>query len=165
MSVSYKGGETVVCPSYGVGIVKGIETQEIMGTSLKVVVVYFEKDRMTIRVPLNASTPDKIRKLCSPDEMQKALNTLKEPPKVKKMMWSRRAQEYEMKINSGEPLSIAEVIRDLHRTVSQPEHSYSERQLYQEALKRLVKEYAAVAKINEKEAEAAVAQVLLSKAA
>lgn len=165
MAVNYKSGEYVVCPSYGVGVVKGIENQDIMGTTLKVVVVCFEKDRMTIRVPLNNSTSEKIRKLCSMEEMEAAINMLKEPSKAKKMMWSRRAQEYESKINSGVPASIAEVIRDLHRPLNQPDHSFSERQLYQEALKRLAREYAAVAKIEEKEAEAMLEKVLLDKAA
>lgn len=165
MAINYKSGESVVCPSYGVGVVKGVENQEIMGTTLKVVVVFFEKDRMTIRVPLNDSTSDKIRKLCTMEEMEAAINTLKEPSRAKKMMWSRRAQEYESKINSGVPTSIAEVIRDLHRPLNQPDHSFSERQLYQEALRRLAREYAAVAKIEEKQAEAMLEQVLLSKAA
>ena len=98
-------------------------------------------------------------------EMQEAIDILKTPSHVKKIMWSRRAQEYEMKINSGVPLSIAEVVRDLYRTVKQPEHSYSERQLYQEALSRLTKEYAAIAKIDEKEAEGILEKALISKAA
>lgn len=165
MVVAYKSGEVVVCPAYGVGIVKGTETQEIAGSTLKVIAVYFEKDRMTIRVPLNDATPEKIRKLCSLNEINEAIDALKAPAHVRKVMWSRRAQEYEMKINSGIPLSIAEVVRDLHRTVTQPEHSYSERQLYQEALARLTKEYAAVAKIDEKVAAANLTQALLSKAA
>ena len=165
MAVSYKKGELVVCPAYGLGVVKGIETQEIAGTTLRVVVVFFEKDRMTVRVPINGSTSEKIRKLSSMDKMNEAIDTLKMPAHSRKMMWSRRAQEYESKINSGEPISIAEVVRDLHKTVTQPEHSYSERQLYQEAFARLTREYAAVAKIDEKEAEANLEQVLLSKAA
>jgi len=101
---------------------------------------------------LNKNTASKIRPICSKEEMSEVLECLKIPTKIKKSMWSRRAQEYETKINSGVPLSIAEVVRDLHRTATQPEHSYSERQLYQEALDRLMREYALVHKIKEEEA-------------
>ncbi len=109
---------------------------------------------------MNKSISNKVRPLCSKEEMQEVIECLKVPTKIKKTMWSRRAQEYESKINSGIPLSIAQVVRDLHRTATQPEHSYSERQLYQEALDRLMREYALVHKLNEtdalKELEAAL---------
>lgn len=163
--VGFEKNEVVVCPAYGVGVVQGIEHQEIMGTQMDFVVVFFEKDRMTVRLPINENTCSKVRKLSSKSEIEKAIKLLSEPAKVKKMMWSRRAQEYEMKINSGEPISIAEVVRDLYRTDSQPEHSYSERQIYQEAFERLAREYAAIAKIDEKKASAALEQILLKKAA
>ncbi|MDR0677149.1 MAG: CarD family transcriptional regulator [Holosporaceae bacterium] len=148
---TFKKGEYVVYPAHGVGIVKGFEEQDISGVYLKMIVISFDKDRMIVKLPLN-SLNQKIRKLCSQKEMQEAINCLKEPSKTKKIMWSRRAQEYEAKINSGVPMSIAQVVRDLHRTATQSEHSYSERQIYQEALDRLLKEYAAVTQINEKQA-------------
>ncbi|MDR3156213.1 MAG: CarD family transcriptional regulator [Holosporaceae bacterium] len=149
---TFQDGEFVVYPAHGVGVVRGIEKQNISGTELTVVVIEFEKDKMVVRLPLNGAISKKVRKLCSREEMQKAIKCLSTPSKVKKMMWSRRAQEYEAKINSGDPLLIAQVVRDLHRSASQPEHSYSERQIYQEAMDRLMREYAAVAKIGEVQA-------------
>ncbi len=153
-------GQYVVYPAHGVGIIQGIEVQSISGIEIKVLVISFEKDKMTVRLPMNKSISNKVRPLCSKEEMQEVIECLKVPTKIKKTMWSRRAQEYESKINSGIPLSIAQVVRDLHRTATQPEHSYSERQLYQEALDRLMREYALVHKLNEtdalKELEAAL---------
>jgi CarD family transcriptional regulator len=141
-------------------VVKGFEQEEISGVKLNTVVISFDKDKMVVKLPLNGSSVSRVRRLCSRKEMQEAIDCLRSPTKVKKMMWSRRAQEYENKINSGIPMSIAQVVRDLHRTATQPEHSYSERQIYQEALDRLIKEYAAVAKIDEKEASAYLEKVL-----
>lgn len=148
----FKSGQYVVYPAHGVGIVQGIETENIAGTELKVLVISFEKDKMVIRLPLNSSMAKKVRSLCSKEEMEKAIESLRTPTKAKKMMWSRRAQEYEAKINSGDIMSITQVVRDLHRTATQPEHSYSERQIYQEAMDRLMREYAAVAQIDEDKA-------------
>lgn len=141
-------GQLVVYPAHGVGVVVGIETQNVADVEIDVVVVLFDKDKMTIRLPINDAIHTKIRKLCSKEEMAGAIEHLRTPVKVKKTMWSRRAQEYEMKINSGNPVFIAQVIRDLHRKSSQPEHSYSERQIYQEALDRLIREYAAVEQVD-----------------
>ncbi|MDR0968818.1 MAG: CarD family transcriptional regulator [Holosporaceae bacterium] len=157
---AFEEGEYVVYPIHGVGVVKGFESQNIAGTEFKVMVISFDKDKMIVKLPLNKSTISKVRKLCSKKEMQEAIECLSSPTRVKKMMWSRRAQEYETKINSGIPMSIAQVVRDLHRTANQPEHSYSERQIYQEALDRLIKEYAAVAEIGEKEAKEYLEKVL-----
>lgn len=148
----YEEGQFVVYPAHGVGIIKGIETQNVAGDDIKVLVISFDKDKMIIRLPLNKHIKNKIRTLCSPEEMAEAVQCLKVPSRTKKMMWSRRAQEYEAKINSGVPISIAQVIRDLHRTTLQPEHSYSERQIYQVALDRLMREYAIVSKIDENQA-------------
>jgi CarD family transcriptional regulator len=148
----FEKGEYVVYPAHGLGVVEGIETQNIAGTALKVVVISFDKDKMTVRLPLNKSISSKIRKLCTKEDMQEAIKCLRKPTRIKKMMWSRRAQEYETKINTGDPISIAQVIRDLYRSAAQPDHSYSEHQLYQEAFARLTKEYAAVTKINEQQA-------------
>lgn len=148
----FSEGQYVVYPAHGVGVIKGVETQEIAGTKVKVLVISFSKDKMIVRLPINKSTCNKVRKLCSKDVMREALDCLKAPAKSKKMIWSRRAQEYETKINSGDPISIAQVIRDLHRTPSQPEHSYSERQIYKEALARLSKEFAIVEDVTEDKA-------------
>ena len=145
-------GQYVVYPAHGIGVIQGIETQNIAGTEVRVLVISFAKDKMLVRLPLNKSTSKKIRRLCSKNEMKDALECLKSPTKQKKAMWSRRAQEYETKINSGDPIQIAQVVRELHRTSGQPEHSYSERQIYQEALDRLTKEYAIVEEIDEAQA-------------
>jgi CarD family transcriptional regulator len=149
---TFEEGQLVVYPAHGVGVVKGIESHNISGTELSVVVIAFEKDKMVVRLPLNSATVKKVRKLCTKEEMEAAVEYLRTPTKVKKMMWSRRAQEYEAKINSGDLMSITKVVRDLHRSATQPEHSYSERQIYQEAVDRLMREYAAVAQIDEKQA-------------
>lgn len=145
---SFVPGDFVVYPTHGVGRVLGIETQEIAGHKLELIVIGFEKDRMTLRVPLAKSKESGLRKLSSRDRMQSALSTLKGRAKVKRTMWSRRAQEYEAKINSGDPVSIAEVVRDLYRKDDQPEQSYSERQIYQAALDRLARELAAIESID-----------------
>ena len=148
----FKTGNWVVYPTHGVGKVIGLEDQEIAGTKLKLVVISFERDRMTLRVPTDKAKESGLRRLSSKDEMQGALKTLRGRSRVRRTMWSRRAQEYEAKINSGDPVSIAEVVRDLHRKEDQPDQSYSERQIYQAALDRLVRELAAVEDIDEEAA-------------
>ena len=148
----FKTGSWVVYPTHGVGKVIGLEDQEIAGTKLKLVVISFERDRMTLRVPTDKAKESGLRRLSSKDEMQGALKTLRGRSRVRRTMWSRRAQEYEAKINSGDPVSIAEVVRDLHRKEDQPDQSYSERQIYQAALDRLVRELAAVEDIDEEAA-------------
>jgi len=161
--LKFQAGEYVVYPAHGVGLVKSIEAQEIAGFSLEVLVIEFEKERMTLRVPVGKVDAAGLRCLCSKKEMQDALKTLKGKSRVKRTMWSRRAQEYEAKINSGDPISIAEVIRDLHRNADQPDQSYSERQIYQAALERLTRELAAVEAIEEGEAQEKL-EVLLEAA-
>ncbi|WP_422369442.1 CarD family transcriptional regulator [Pelagibius sp.] len=145
----YDEGDYVVYPTHGVGRVLGIETQEVTGITLDLIVIKFEKDRMTLRVPVDKAANSGLRKLSSRKMMDTALTTLKGRSRAKRTMWSRRAQEYEAKINSGDPVSIAEVVRDLHRNADQPDQSYSERQMYQAALDRLARELAAVEKIDE----------------
>jgi CarD family transcriptional regulator len=145
----FGAGDYVVYPTHGVGRVQGIEKQEISGQALRLIVIKFEKDRMTLRVPVDKAQESGLRKLSSRKMMDTALATLKGRSRVKRTMWSRRAQEYEAKINSGDPVSIAEVVRDLHRNSDQPDQSYSERQMYQAALDRLARELAAVEKIDE----------------
>ncbi|MDA1024334.1 MAG: CarD family transcriptional regulator [Proteobacteria bacterium] len=142
----------VVYPTHGVGQITGIEEQEIAGAKLKLFVVNFDKEKMTLRVPINKADASGMRALASPDKMKLAIATLKGRARVKRTMWSRRAQEYEAKINSGDPVSIAEVIRDLHRSDGQPEQSYSERQIYEAAMERLMRELAAVEGLDEAQA-------------
>jgi CarD family transcriptional regulator len=158
--IIFKAGDHVVYPTHGVGKVLGIDKQEISGHSLHVITVHFEKDRMTLRVPVAKAKNSGLRRLSSRKTMDTALATLKGRSRVKRTMWSRRAQEYEAKINSGDPVSIAEVVRDLHRNADQPDQSYSERQIYQAALDRLVRELAAVEEIDEQAATQRLEQLL-----
>jgi CarD family transcriptional regulator len=157
--------EFVVYPAHGVGKIISIEEQEIAGLRLELFVISFEKDKMTLRVPTYKAIDIGMRSLSSPDVVTKALETLKGKAKVKRAMWSRRAQEYEQKINSGDLLSIAEVVRDLHRCDDQREQSYSERQLYEAALERLTREVAAVSGTDERGAAKRVGDVLVTRAA
>src|SRR5215216_2056631 len=148
----FKANEFVVYPAHGVGQILAIEEQEIAGAKLELFVINFMKDKMTLRVPTAKVANVGMRKLSEPALVKKALETLKGRARVKRTMWSRRAQEYEAKINSGDIVAIAEVVRDLYRSESQPEQSYSERQLYEAALDRLAREIGAVERITETEA-------------
>jgi CarD family transcriptional regulator len=141
-------GDHVVYPAHGVGEVKGIETQTVAGMALEVYVITFDHEKMTLRVPTKRAVASGLRPLAANDVVTQALTTLKGRARVKRTMWSRRAQEYEAKINSGDLISIAEVVRDLHRADNQPEQSYSERQLYESALDRMAREVAAIEKID-----------------
>src|ERR1700724_809014 len=158
--VSFAAGDLVVYPTHGVGKITAIETQEIAGHTLSVSVVLFDNDRMTLRVPLAKAKGSGLRRLSSHKEMDAALAKLRGRSRAKRTMWSRRAQEYQAKISSGDPGSIAEVVRDLFRNTGQPEQSYSERQIYQAALDRFVREYAAVERIDEMTATRRVEQML-----
>ncbi len=142
--VEFKAGDHVVYPTHGVGQVQGIEEMPVAGMSLKVIIVTFEENRMTLRVPVNKAASSGLRKLASAEMMNEALEVLRGRARIKRTMWSRRAQEYEAKINSGDPLAIAEVVRDLHRNAGQPDQSFSERQIYEQALDRLAAELAAI---------------------
>jgi len=142
--LEFAAEDYVVYPTHGVGQVTGIETDEIAGQKLKLFIISFERERMTLKVPIDKVKDSGLRKLSSRKVIDTALKTLKGRVRVKRTMWSRRAQEYEAKINSGDPVSIAEVVRDLHRKEDQPDQSYSERQMYQAALDRLARELAAV---------------------
>lgn len=148
----FKTNEFVVYPAHGVGQILAIEEQEIAGLKLELFVINFIKDKMTLRVPTAKVMNVGMRKLSDPSLVKKALETLKGRARIKRTMWSRRAQEYEAKINSGDIVAIAEVVRDLFRSDSQPEQSYSERQLYEAALDRLSREIAAVQHVTETEA-------------
>ncbi len=163
--LDFRPNDFVVYPAHGVGQILSIEEQEIAGISLELFVISFEKDKMTLRVPTHKATEIGMRALSSPDVISHAMKTLKGKAKVKRAMWSRRAQEYEQKINSGDLISIAEVVRDLHRADDQREQSYSERQLYEAALERLTREIAAVGGSDEIDAQKKVDEVLIGRAA
>jgi CarD family transcriptional regulator len=153
----------VVYPSHGVGKIIAIEEQDILDVTLELFVIDFEKDKMTLRVPTPKVDSVGLRLLSSPELVAKAMTTLKGKARVKRAMWSRRAQEYEAKINSGDLISIAEVVRDLHRNDEQREQSYSERQLYEAALERLSREVAVVNGVEEMIAQEEIVEVLLSR--
>ena len=141
-------GDYVVYPTHGVGKVTGIEKREVAGFSLQLFVIMFDSEKMTLRVPIEKVAASGLRKISSKDKMQAVVATLKGRARSKRTMWSRRAQEYEAKINSGDPVAIAEVVRDLYRAPGQPEQSYSERQMYEAALERLVHEFALVERLD-----------------
>ena len=148
----FKTGEFIVYPAHGVGQITAIEDQEVAGIKLELLVINFEKDKMTLRVPVAKIASVGMRKLADAPTVKKALETVRGRARVKRTMWSRRAQEYEAKINSGDLIAIAEVVRDLYRSDSQPEQSYSERQLYEAALDRMAREIQAVNRSSETEA-------------
>ncbi len=158
----FKTNEFIVYPAHGVGQIIAIEEQEVAGAKLELFVINFVKDKMTLRVPTAKIVSVGMRKLAEPPVVKRSLETLKGRARVKRTMWSRRAQEYEAKINSGDIVAIAEVVRDLFRSDTQPEQSYSERQLYEAALDRLSREISAVHRVTEteavKEIEAALAK-------
>ena len=160
----FKTNEYIVYPAHGVGRIVGIEEQEIAGMSLELFVITFDKDKMTLRVPTGKLESVGMRKLSDESVVQKALETLKGRARIKRTMWSRRAQEYEAKINSGDLVSIAEVVRDLYRSETQPEQSYSERQLYEAALDRMAREVAVVEHLDERGAVQQITEVLARSA-
>lgn len=153
-------GDYVVYPAHGVGQIEGVETQTIAGMEVRLYAISFEKDRMRLKIPVMKAEAAGLRKLCTNDRLKDALSTLKGRSRIRRTMWSRRAQEYEMKINSGDPVAIAEVLRDLKRSNDDTEQSYSERQIYQSALERLAREVAAVKKIDEMKATAELESIL-----
>ncbi len=160
----FNANDYIVYPAHGVGRIVSIENDEVAGIEMEMFVIAFEKDKMTLRIPTNRATAIGMRSLSSPDVVTRAMETLKGKARVKRAMWSRRAQEYEQKINSGDLISIAEVVRDLHRNDEQREQSYSERQLYEAALERLIREVAAVGDLTENSAQEKVDKVLETRA-
>ena len=144
----FKIGDHVVYPAHGVGVVIGVEQQEIVGVPLELYVITFDHEKMTLRVPTKKAKTAGLRALAEGNIVSQALTTLKGRARVKRTMWSRRAQEYEAKINSGDLISIAEVVRDLHRSETQPEQSYSERQLYESALDRMARVHQALPSVS-----------------
>ena len=159
-ALEFTVADYVVYPAHGVGRVQTVETQEVAGMPLEVYVITFDHEKMTLRVPTKKAKTAGLRPLASAEVVGQALTTLKGRARIKRTMWSRRAQEYEAKINSGDLISIAEVVRDLYRADSQPEQSYSERQLYESALDRMAREVAAVEQIDRDAAVALLAQNL-----
>jgi len=161
---AYAAGDYIVYPSHGVGRITGIEKQLIAGIELEMYVVSFENEKLILRVPVEKAPKSGMRKLSSREKIQSAMDALKVRTKPRRnVMWSRRAQEYEAKINSGDPVSIAEVVRELHRA-DDTDQSYSERQMYRAALERLAREVAAIEKVDEDEATKKLEKVLLAAA-
>ncbi|MGE3832065.1 MAG: CarD family transcriptional regulator [Parvibaculaceae bacterium] len=160
--LSFKINELIVYPAHGVGKVVQIEEQEIAGARLELYIIDFEKEKLRLKVPTNKSEQKGMRKLADKPLIEQAMKVLKGRARIKRTMWSRRAQEYEAKINSGDIIAVAEVVRDLYRSERQPEQSYSERQLFEQALERMAREIAAVKKIDDdmavKEVEAFLAK-------
>ena len=148
----FKTNEYIVYPAHGVGQIVAIEEQEVAGHKLELFVIDFQKDKMRLKVPVAKAQSIGMRKLSETDYVERALKVVQGRARIKRTMWSRRAQEYDAKINSGDLISISEVVRDLFRAENQPEQSYSERQLYEAALDRMAREIAAVYKMSEIEA-------------
>ena len=159
----FKSGEFIVYPAHGVGQISGIEEQEIAGTTLELLVINFDKSKMTLRIPTSKCANIKMRKLSDPSKIHQAQEVLSQRAQAGRGIWSSRAQEYEAKINSGDLIAIAEVVRDLHRPAVNPEQSYSEHQLYQMALDRLSREIAAVQHITEDEAVREIEGLLVAR--
>ena len=160
----FRTHERIVYPAHGVGQIVRIEEQEVAGFKLELFVINFAKDKMTLRVPTSKAAAVGMRKLAPPDVVKKALDTLKGRARIKRTMWSRRAQEYDAKINSGDIKLVAEVVRDLYRGDDQPEQSYSERQLFEAALDRMAREVAAVRNVDLGKAIEELESVLKKKA-
>ena len=161
--LAFEVGQSVVYPAHGVGKITSVEKQTVAGMDLEVYVVSFDQDKMILRVPTNRAEASGMRALAGSKLVEDALKTLGGRARIKRTMWSRRAQEYEAKINSGDLISIAEVVRDLHRGEDQPEQSYSERQLYESALDRMARELAAVENIEKGDAMGKLAESLAKK--
>ena len=158
--IPFNSGDFVVYPAHGVGKVADITKQKVAGSELELIVVNFDKDKMTLRIPMAKAETTGLRKISASDTMDEALGVLKGKARVKKVMWSRRAQEYENKINSGNPVAVAEVIRDLYRSENLAEQSYSERQIYEQALDRLANEYAVCQNISSADATKKLLEIL-----
>jgi CarD family transcriptional regulator len=146
--LGFRTGEYIVYPSHGVGMITSIDEQEVAGLKLELFVISFEQDKLTLRVPTAKIKSVGMRKLSEEPVVKKSLDTVTGRARVKRTMWSRRAQEYEAKINSGDLIAISEVVRDLYRSDDQPEQSYSERQLFEQAMDRMSREIGAVNRLT-----------------
>mgnify|MGYP001472384061 CR=1 FL=1 len=162
-NLELKIGEIVVYPKHGVGEVSKIETMEISNIKTSFYVVKMEQSKLIIRVPLDKQEEVGLRKISSKKIVEEVFSTLKLKPKIRRIMWSRRAQEYEAKIFSGDPVKIAEVVRDLFRKNTQADQSYSERQMFQIAIERLAREVAAVEKTDYFQSTEKIEQILIKK--
>jgi CarD family transcriptional regulator len=161
--MDFKIGDQVVYPAHGVGTINGIETQNIGGTEMQVFVIALKKDNMTLRVPTKRALTVGLRAVSSKEYLEEVIKALKSKPKTTKGMWSKRAQEYETKINSGDIVSVAEVVRDLHKNVTDPERSYSERIIYESALNRLSGEFAAIENVSTETAVEKIINLIIQK--
>ena len=159
-SLTFNAGEYVVYPTHGVGKVADVTKQNIAGSELELLVVNFDKDKMTLRIPTSKIQNVGLRKISDDKTMNEAFATLKGKAKIRKIMWSRRAQEYENKINSGNPVAIAEVIRDLYRNENLAEQSYSERQIYEQAVNRLASDVSIYSNCSMEEANKKLLDIL-----
>lgn len=159
-SIKFGTGEYVVYPTHGVGVVADVTKQTVAGSELELLVVNFDRDKMTLRIPTSKLKSTGLRRISDEKTMSEALATLKTKARIRKVMWSRRAQEYENKINSGNPIAIAEVIRDLHRRENLADQSYSERQIYEQAYGRLVSEYSVYNNCSYDAADKKIADIL-----
>jgi CarD family transcriptional regulator len=148
-NLDFSIGDPVVYAVHGMGKIEDIETHTIGGADVSLYVINFEKERMRVKVPVTKAHQSGLRKLSSNERLQDAIQTLKGRARIRRAMWSRRAQEYETKINSGDPIAIAEVLRDLKRSNNDNGQSYSERQIYESAMERLAREVAAIQDISE----------------
>ena len=162
-NLEFKIGEVVVYPKHGVGEITKIEQMEIASIKTKFYVVKMEQSKLTIRVPLDKQEEVGLRKISSKKIIDEVYEVLKLKPKIRRIMWSRRAQEYDAKIFSGDPIKIAEVVRDLFRKNTQAEQSYSERQMFQVAIERLAREVAAVEKTDYFQSTEKIEQILIKK--
>ncbi len=158
--LEFSVGDNVVYPAHGVGSITAIEKQNILGVEAKFYVITFSKEKMVVKIPVTTATRSGLRSLCTNDDVKSVVVTLKGRAKVSRGMWSRRAKEYESKINSGNIVSLAEVVRDLHKNIDDPDRSYSERVIYESALERLAGELAAIQKIDVAQAATNVVKTL-----
>ena len=160
---TFNPGDVVVYPAHGVGQVTDIEQTEVAGQKLELIAVNFNKDKLTLRIPMPNAQKTGLRQIVTSATMDEAIHTLKGKAKVKRAQWGKRSQEYMSKINSGDPILVAEVLRDLYKDPEKAEQTYSERQIYEQAMNRLVSEYAVIKKVKEEEAICKVETVLQTK--
>lgn len=163
IKTDFKIGDTVVYPSHGVGKIVDLETQTLGGIELQFFVISLEQEKMSLRIPVNRAQKSGLRKLSDGDILKQVFTVLKSNAKTSKGMWSKRATEYEQKINSGELILIAEVVRDLHKNVDDPDRSYSERLIYESALNRLSSEFAALNNVTKENAVLQIIEVIREK--
>ena len=162
--LAFKIGELVVYPAHGVGKITAIEEQEIAGSKLELYIVDFEREKLRLKVPTNRAEQKGMRRLADRGLIEHAMKVIRGRARIKRTMWSRRAQEYDAKINSGDLIAVAEVVRDLYRSDRQPEQSYSERQLFEQALLRMARELAAVRKVDDDQSVKELSEFLAKNA-